>query len=58
MATPPFSQQTETLDTIFLGLRNESSETRLQSALELRQYVLASVTESLTYCLRLMGTIP
>ncbi len=41
MATPSVSQQTDTLNTIFLGLRSKSPETRLQSALELRRYVCA-----------------
>ncbi|KAI9435150.1 armadillo-type protein [Lactarius indigo] len=42
------SQQTDTLDTIFLGLRNKSPETRLQSALELRRYVVTKVVEMST----------
>jgi hypothetical protein len=54
MATPSVSQQTDPLNTIFLGLRNKSPETRLQSALELRRYVRASL---LTYCLRSTETI-
>ncbi|KAH9072320.1 atypical/PIKK/FRAP protein kinase [Lactarius deliciosus] len=45
MATPSVSQQTDTLNTIFLGLRNKSPETRLQSALELRRYVATKVVE-------------
>ena len=45
MATPSVSQQTDPLNTIFLGLRNKSPETRLQSALELRRYVRASVAD-------------
>jgi hypothetical protein len=45
MATPSVSQQTDPLNTIFLGLRNKSSETRLQSALELRRYVRASAAD-------------
>ena len=47
MATPSVSQQTDPLNTIFLGLRNKSPETRLQSALELRRYVRASATHLL-----------
>ncbi|KAH9066494.1 atypical/PIKK/FRAP protein kinase [Lactarius vividus] len=45
MATPSVSQQTDTLNTIFLGLKNKSPETRLQSALELRRYVATKVVE-------------
>ena len=45
MATPSVSQQTDPLNTIFLGLRNKSPETRLQSALELRRYVRASAAD-------------
>ncbi|KAN0137000.1 atypical/PIKK/FRAP protein kinase [Lactarius tabidus] len=45
MATPSVSQQTDPLNTIFLGLRNKSPETRLQSALELRRYVASKVIE-------------
>jgi hypothetical protein len=37
MATPSVSQQTDILNSIFLGLK--SKETRLQSALDLRRYV-------------------
>ncbi|KAH8990674.1 armadillo-type protein [Lactarius hatsudake] len=37
------SQQTDTLHTIFIGLK--SPETRLQSALELRRYVVTKVVE-------------
>ena len=48
MATPSVSQQTDPLNTIFLGLRNKSPETRLQSALELRRYVRASATDLLS----------
>ena len=48
MATPSVSQQTDPLNTIFLGLRNKSPETRLQSALELRRYVRPSATHELS----------
>ena len=47
MATPSVSQQTDPLNTIFLGLRNKSPETRLQSALELRRYVRAFASDVL-----------
>ena len=39
MATPSVSQQTDILNSIFLGLKSKSPETRLQSALDLRRYV-------------------
>jgi hypothetical protein len=39
MATPSVSQQTDILNSIFLGLRSKVPETRLQSALDLRRYV-------------------
>ena len=39
MATPSVSQQTDILNSIFIGLRSKSPETRLQSALDLRRYV-------------------
>jgi hypothetical protein len=42
MATPSVSQQTDILNSIFLGLRSKVSETRLQSALDLRRYVCHS----------------
>jgi serine/threonine-protein kinase mTOR len=39
MATPSVSQQTDILNSIFVGLKSKSPETRLQSALDLRRYV-------------------
>ena len=39
MATQSVSQQTDILNSIFVGLRSKSPETRLQSALDLRRYV-------------------
>jgi FKBP12-rapamycin complex-associated protein len=39
MATPSVSQQTDILNSIFLGLKSKVPETRLQSALDLRRYV-------------------
>ena len=39
MATPSVSQQTDILNSIFIGLKSKSPETRLQSALDLRRYV-------------------
>ncbi|KAH9056333.1 armadillo-type protein [Lactarius vividus] len=44
MATLHASQQTDTLETILLGLKGP--ETRLQSALELRRYVVTKVVET------------
>ncbi|KAH9990569.1 FAT-domain-containing protein [Russula vinacea] len=45
MATPSVSQQTDILNSIFLGLKSKVPETRLQSALDLRRYVATKVVD-------------